>query len=84
MKVCLATRYNSEIENYHIYVTNIQKEILDSKAIVKLYEVRWDIEVLFKDFEKQIPTSCYLILRMSRRLQIRQETLPSQSAPIAM
>jgi IS4 transposase len=53
MKVCLATRYNSEIENYHIYVTNIQKEILDSKAIVKLYEVRWDIEVLFKDLKSK-------------------------------
>ena len=53
MKVYLAAKYNSEEENYHIYATNIQKEILDSKDIVKLYGVRWDIEVLFKDLKSK-------------------------------
>jgi hypothetical protein len=40
MLVCLVAVYNDEDEKHHIYITNIQKEILNAKDIVKLYGVR--------------------------------------------
>jgi putative transposase len=39
-----------EDKKHHIYITNIQKDILNAKDIAKLYGARWDIELLFKVF----------------------------------
>lgn len=53
MDVRLVAIYNSEEENYHIYITNIQKNVLDAKDIAKLYGARWDIELLFKELKSR-------------------------------
>jgi IS4 transposase len=53
MKVRLVAVYNEEEEKYHIYITNIQKDILNAKDIAKLYGARWDIELLFKELKSK-------------------------------
>jgi IS4 transposase len=53
MKVRLVAVYNEEEEKYHIYITNIQKDILNAKDITKLYGARWDIELLFKELKSK-------------------------------
>ena len=51
IRVRLIAVYNVEAKKYHIYITNIQKDVLDSEDIAKLYGVRWDIELLFKELK---------------------------------
>ncbi len=51
MHVRLVATYNSEEKKYHIYITNIQKDVLDVNDIAKLYEARWEIELLFKELK---------------------------------
>jgi len=53
MKVRLVAIYNDEDEKYHIYITNIQKDVLNAKDIAKLYGARWDIELLFKELKSK-------------------------------
>ncbi len=53
MKVRLVAVYNEEEEKYHIYITNIQKDVLNAKDIAKLYGARWDIELLFKELKSK-------------------------------
>ena len=53
MKVRLVAIYNKDEEKYHIYITNIQKDILDTEDIAKLYGARWDIELLFKELKSK-------------------------------
>ncbi|AKB55278.1 Mobile element protein [Methanosarcina barkeri 227] len=53
MIVRLVAVYNDEDENYHIYSTNIQKDILNAKDIANLYGARWDIELLFKELKSK-------------------------------
>jgi putative transposase len=54
MKVRLVAVYNEDEEKYHIYITNIQKDVLNVKDIAKLYGARWDIETPIYGVEKQI------------------------------
>ncbi len=53
MKVRLIAVYNEEEEKYHIYITNIKKDVLSAKDIAKLYGARWDIELLFKELKSK-------------------------------
>ncbi len=53
MKVRLVAVYNEEEEKYHIYITNIQKDVLNAEDIAKLYGARWDIELLFKELKSK-------------------------------
>jgi putative transposase len=53
MKVRLVAVYNDEDEKHHIYITNIQKDVLNTKDIAKLYGARWDIELLFKELKSK-------------------------------
>ena len=53
MKVRLVAVYNEDEEKYHIYITNIRKDILDAEDIAKLYGARWDIELLFKELKSK-------------------------------
>ena len=53
MKVRLVAVYNEDEEKYHIYITNIQKDVLNAKDIAKLYGARWDIELLFKELKSK-------------------------------
>jgi len=41
------------MEKYHIYITNIQKDILNARDIANLYGARWDIELLFKELKNK-------------------------------
>lgn len=53
MIVRLVAVYNDEDEKHHIYITNIQKDILNAKDIANLYGARWDIELLFKELKSK-------------------------------
>ena len=53
MHIRLVAVYNDEDEKHHIYITNIQKEILNTKDISSLYGARWDIELLFKELKSK-------------------------------
>jgi len=53
MLVRLVAIYNDEDEKHHIYITNIQKDVLNAKDIAKLYGARWDIELLFKELKSR-------------------------------
>jgi putative transposase len=53
MRVRLVAVYNDEDKQHHIYITNIQKDVLNAKDIAKLYGARWDIELLFKELKSR-------------------------------
>ena len=53
MRVRLVAVYNDEDQKHHIYITNIQKDVLNAKEIAKLYGARWDIELLFKELKSR-------------------------------
>ena len=53
MRVRLVAVYNDEDQKHHIYITNIQKDVLNAKDIAKLYGARWDIELLFKELKSR-------------------------------
>jgi len=53
MNVRLVAMYNTKEKNYHIYITNIQKDVLGAKDIATLYGARWDIELLFKELKSK-------------------------------
>ena len=53
MLVRLVAVYNDEDEKHQIYITNIQKDVLNAKDIAKLYGARWDIELLFKELKSR-------------------------------
>ena len=53
MRVRLVAVYNDEDQKHHIYITNIQKDVLNAKDIEKLYGARWDIELLFKELKSR-------------------------------
>jgi IS4 transposase len=40
-------------KNYHIYITNVPKDISDAKDIAKLYGTRWDVELHFKGLKSK-------------------------------
>lgn len=53
MHVRLVAVYNTEENKYHRYITNIQKDVLNTKDIATLYGARWDIELLFKELKSR-------------------------------
>ena len=53
IRVRLVAVYNDEDQKHHIYITNIQKDVLNAKDIAKLYGTRWDIELLFKELKSR-------------------------------
>ena len=53
MRVRFVAVYNDEDQKHHIYITNIQKDVLNAKDIAKLYGARWDIELLFKELKSR-------------------------------
>lgn len=40
-------------EKYHVYLTNISKDVLGPEDIAKLYGARWDIELIFKELKSR-------------------------------
>lgn len=49
----LVAIFNEEEEKYHVYLTNILNEDLDPEDVAKLYGVRWDIELIFKELKSR-------------------------------
>ncbi len=45
--------FNEDEEKYHIYLTNISKDVLETEDIAKLYGARWDIELVFKELKSR-------------------------------
>jgi putative transposase len=47
----LAGIRNTETGRYHLYLTNIPVGKLDAEELAKLYEVRWVVELLFRELK---------------------------------
>ena len=45
--------YNIEAEKYHVYITNIPADRLDTEDIAVLYSARWEIELIFKELKSR-------------------------------
>lgn len=45
--------FNEDDEKYHVYLTNITKEVLEAEDVAKLYGARWDIELIFKELKSR-------------------------------
>ncbi|WP_164997914.1 hypothetical protein [Methanolobus psychrotolerans] len=43
---------NKETEEYHIYITNISSDVLDSEYIAKLYGARYSQRMLMINFDQ--------------------------------
>lgn len=44
---------NEETRQYHLYITNVPQERLSAEDIGKVYAVRWEIEILFRQLKSQ-------------------------------
>ncbi len=49
----LVAVFNEDEEKYHVYLTNISKDVLGPEDIAKLYGARWDIELIFKELKSR-------------------------------
>ena len=54
--------YNEEEDKYHLYMTNLQLDLLEPQEVSRLYGARWEIEILFKELKSKyaldvVPTS---------------------------
>lgn len=43
--------WNEETQEYHLYITNLPASEYDAADIAKLYEARWEVELLFKELK---------------------------------
>ena len=53
MNFRLVAIFNEDEQKHHIYLTNIQKDVLNAEDIATLYGARWDIELLFKELKSK-------------------------------
>jgi len=44
---------NDESEEYHLYLTNLQREDYCAPDIAQLYRSRWEVELLFKELKSR-------------------------------
>lgn len=44
---------NKETKQYHLYITNVPAERLSAEDIAKVYTLRWEIEILFRQLKSQ-------------------------------
>lgn len=49
----LVAVFNEEDEEYHVYLTDINPEVLEPEDIAKLYGARWEIELIFKELKSR-------------------------------
>jgi len=49
----LVAVFNEDEEKYHVYLTNINKDVLEAEDVAKLYGARWDIELIFKELKSR-------------------------------
>ena len=49
----LVAVFNEDEEKYHVYLTNITKDVLEAEDAAKLYGARWDIELIFKELKSR-------------------------------
>jgi IS4 transposase len=49
----LVAVFNEDEEKYHVYITNITKDVLEAEDVAKLYGARWDIELIFKELKSR-------------------------------
>lgn len=47
----LVAVFNDETKKYHLYLTNIDIEVLKAEDIAALYSARWEIEMVFKELK---------------------------------
>ncbi len=51
-KFRLIAVFNEDEEKYHMYLTNISKDILEPEDVAELYGARWDTELIFKELKE--------------------------------
>jgi IS4 transposase len=44
--------WNEEDERYHLYITNLPAEEYTAPDIAKLYQARWEVELLFRELKR--------------------------------
>ena len=44
---------NEETEEYHLYLTNLDREAYSAPDIAQLYRARWEVELLFKELKSR-------------------------------
>jgi len=44
---------NAESEEYHLYLTNLQRDDYHAPDIAQLYRARWEVELLFKELKSR-------------------------------
>ena len=44
---------NQETDEYHLYLTNLERDNYNAPDIAQLYRARWEIELLFKELKSQ-------------------------------
>jgi IS4 transposase len=49
----LVAVFNEDEEKYHVYLTNITKDVLEAEDVANLYGARWDIELIFKELKSR-------------------------------
>ncbi|SNQ61405.1 transposase (fragment) [Candidatus Methanoperedens nitroreducens] len=49
----LVAVFNEDEEKYHVYLTNISKDVLEAEDVAKLYGARWDIETVMNVYSSQ-------------------------------
>jgi len=49
----LVAIFNEEDEKYHVYLTNISLDVLESEEVAKLYGARWEVELIFKELKSK-------------------------------
>jgi IS4 transposase len=58
---------NEETEEYHLYLTNLQRDDYRAPDIAQLYRARWEVELLFKELKSRFgldeinTTNAYII-----------------------
>ena len=49
----LVAVYNEDEDKYHLYITNLQPDLLEPQEVARLYGARWEIEILFKELKSK-------------------------------
>ncbi len=53
LKVRCVARYNRELQTWHSYITNLQRDEFSVDEIYELYRFRWEIEMIFKELKSE-------------------------------
>lgn len=53
MVLRLVAVWDTENDEYHVYLTNIPHDVLSAEDVAALYRVRWEVELVFKELKSR-------------------------------